>query len=166
MPGYYATLASVASYFFVLIAVLLVIKTIKKVRLGFKGVEDSQDAEHEEEWEAVEHDYEDGHVEGYEGDYLKIIDNNGIQKVNIGDVFFLDEENIIGRRGDCDIVIADPTVSSQHAGIYLDGRHYYLVDLGSKNGTYVNNRRIKKDYKLKDGDIINIGNILIMVVLD
>ncbi|HHU64296.1 MAG TPA: FHA domain-containing protein [Clostridiales bacterium] len=163
MPGYYATLASVASYFFVFIAVLLVIKTIKKVRMGFKGTED---VEHNEEWEAVEDYYDNGHAEEYEGDYLKIIDNNGIQKVNVGDVFFLDTENIIGRRGDCDIVIADPTVSSQHAGIYLDGRHYYLVDLGSKNGTYVNNRRIKRDYKLKDGDIINVGNILIMVVLN
>ncbi len=164
MPGYYATLASVASYFFVLIAVVLVVKTIKKVRLGFKAAEDSQHPE--QEWEGLEDDYDDEYLEEYEGDYLKVIDNNGIQSVNIGDVFYLEAENIIGRRRDCDIVIADPAVSSRHAGIYLEGRHFYLVDLGSKNGTYVNNRFIKKDYKLKDGDIINIGNILIEVVLD
>jgi FHA domain len=50
-------------------------------------------------------------------------------------------------------------VSRQHAEIHVDSNHYYLVDLGSVNGTYLNDVELepKKRYLLKLGDRISLG---------
>jgi pSer/pThr/pTyr-binding forkhead associated (FHA) protein len=45
---------------------------------------------------------------------------------------------IIGRSADCDIVVFNETVSRRHAALRRDGDAWLLVDLGSKNGTWVN----------------------------
>jgi pSer/pThr/pTyr-binding forkhead associated (FHA) protein len=45
---------------------------------------------------------------------------------------------IIGRGTDCDVVILNETVSRRHAAIRRHGDGWMLVDLGSKNGTWVN----------------------------
>jgi pSer/pThr/pTyr-binding forkhead associated (FHA) protein/uncharacterized protein involved in exopolysaccharide biosynthesis len=64
-----------------------------------------------------------------------------------------------GRSDDCDVRVKDNRASSTHARIdRLDGRHR-LIDLGSTNGTFVNNRRIE-EVQLRPGDIIQIGETL------
>jgi predicted component of type VI protein secretion system len=63
----------------------------------------------------------------------------------------------IGREG-CDVVLADPEVSRLHATIReLDGAPA-IEDLGSTNGTYVNDRRITGVQELKGGDVVRLGN--------
>lgn len=69
----------------------------------------------------------------------------------------------IGRDGqNNDIVLDDPTVSRQHAKIRLEEGmrkgelRFYLYDLASANGTFVNGRRIQRQL-LKDGDQIRLG---------
>ncbi len=57
-----------------------------------------------------------------------------------------------------DIIIEDPTVSGKHAGIKVDDMKFELADFGSTNGTYVNGKRISKQF-LKDGDTIKLGNV-------
>ena len=67
---------------------------------------------------------------------------------------------IIGRGGrnmDCDIVLPERQVSRQHAEIFLDQGLYYLRDLGSKNGTYVNEQPITAAVRLQDGDSVQIA---------
>jgi len=67
---------------------------------------------------------------------------------------------IIGRGGrnvDCDIVLPERQVSRQHAEIFLDQGLYYLRDLGSKNGTYVNEQLITAAVRLQDGDSVQIA---------
>ena len=67
---------------------------------------------------------------------------------------------IIGRGGrnmDCDIVLPDRQVSRQHAEIYFDQGLYYLRDLGSKNGTYLNEQPITAAVRLQDGDSVQIA---------
>lgn len=67
---------------------------------------------------------------------------------------------IIGRGGrnmDCDIILPERQVSRQHAEIYLDQGLYYLRDLGSKNGTYVNDQLITEAVRLQDSDLIQIA---------
>jgi pSer/pThr/pTyr-binding forkhead associated (FHA) protein len=62
----------------------------------------------------------------------------------------------IGRRDDSDVFIDDPAVSGHHAKIDSLGDRFVLIDLKSKNGTFVNEQLIDSHW-LKDGDIIAIG---------
>ncbi|MBT8143185.1 MAG: FHA domain-containing protein [Gammaproteobacteria bacterium] len=63
---------------------------------------------------------------------------------------------MIGRRHDCDIRVNSRSASRHHAQIFTVLDDDYVLDLDSKNGTFVNSRRIKK-HALKDGDVISIG---------
>ena len=62
----------------------------------------------------------------------------------------------VGRKVDKDLVIADPRVSRDHAQIIQEGADFYLVDQGSKHGTFVNGERIQRQ-KLERGDRLEFG---------
>lgn len=63
----------------------------------------------------------------------------------------------LGRRADCDVVIADPLVSRLHAALLSDDAGLGIVDNASSNGTFVNGRRITRA-PLHDGDVVTVGN--------
>jgi len=68
---------------------------------------------------------------------------------------------VIGRLPECDIVISDPGASRRHATITReDGGEYVLTDLGSTNGTIVNDEPVG-EHVLSDGDRITIGNTIL-----
>lgn len=69
----------------------------------------------------------------------------------------LEEFNLIGRSDDASIKLEDNGVSRQHATIRCEGDHYWLVDLGSANGTYVNDSAITTARVLRDGDRVQFG---------
>ena len=62
----------------------------------------------------------------------------------------------VGRKVDKDLVIADPRVSRDHAQIIGQGQEFFLEDLGSKHGTFVNGERIQRQ-KLERGDRLEFG---------
>lgn len=66
--------------------------------------------------------------------------------------------NTIGRASDSDIVIEDPYLSSKHALITKKGRNMLIQDLNSTNGTFVNGRKIKKPFRLKEEDEVMLGD--------
>src|SRR5919204_6264171 len=75
----------------------------------------------------------------------------------VGESFALDSERMtIGRRPDSDIFLDDVTVSRDHALLIRRGDQWYLDDLGSLNGTYVNRTRIESQ-SLQEGDEVQIG---------
>lgn len=71
----------------------------------------------------------------------------------------LDGRNVaVGRSPSCDIVLdGDQLVSRRHALMRFDGQHFTIVDLGSSNGTYVNDVEIRDLTPLADGDRIKVG---------
>lgn len=71
--------------------------------------------------------------------------------------FLLTEgKNTVGRSPDCNIVINEKGVSREHFAVHVKGETITIEDLGSKNGTFVNGKRIKS-VELKNGDEIIAG---------
>ncbi len=64
---------------------------------------------------------------------------------------------VLGRQSDCDVVVDVESVSRHHARILLVGRDYYVEDLGSSNGTVVNNKIIRSRVRLQEGDSIRLS---------
>jgi hypothetical protein len=65
----------------------------------------------------------------------------------------------IGRDPDCDLVIADITVSRQHAGLDRDSGGWLLTDLGSTNGTRLNGWRVREPVPVGPGDQVSFGAV-------
>jgi hypothetical protein len=78
-----------------------------------------------------------------------------------GEDFRLHEgQNFLGAAPDCDVVLTDDTVSSKHASLRVTNGQYFLTDLDSSNGSYLNDEenQISK-VELKDNDIIRLGEV-------
>ncbi len=63
----------------------------------------------------------------------------------------------IGRADACQVQLADTYVSQFHARIYPRDGGWYVEDLGSTNGTYLNQRRITAPAELRAGDHLRVG---------
>lgn len=70
----------------------------------------------------------------------------------------------IGRSAECDINLQDTYLSSRHARVANDNGDLSIEDLGSTNGTYVNEELIKGRVQLDRGDIVQVGGVLFEVV--
>ncbi|WBB66736.1 FHA domain-containing protein [Micromonospora sp. WMMD812] len=64
---------------------------------------------------------------------------------------------VIGRAPTVDVVVHDPHLSRRHAEVWLAPEGASLRDIGSTNGTWLNDRRITGVEQLADGDVIRIG---------
>ena len=65
---------------------------------------------------------------------------------------------LLGRASDNDSIISeDPTVSRYHALIYLRDGKYFVDDLGSRNGTWINEERVASTGELNPGDVLHLG---------
>lgn len=94
---------------------------------------------------------------------LALVVDSGL---SVGSVYPLQEgRQVIGRRIDASIPIDDTKVSRDHALVDFRNGFYYLVDLGSTNGTYINGRRLQNASRLNLGDHLRIGNSVFRVDL-
>jgi hypothetical protein len=74
-----------------------------------------------------------------------------------GSVELSDGQYLIGRSSACDIVIDESRVSRRHAQLEVDGTDVHVVDLESRNGVYVNDRRVRRMQALAEGDVVLVG---------
>lgn len=72
------------------------------------------------------------------------------------------QETIIGRDERADLVFNSAAVSRRHARIILRDGQYFVQDLGSSNGTFVNGQRVQQSTALKDGDEIGLSQAIVM----
>ena len=76
----------------------------------------------------------------------------------------VDPALVIGRSADCDLAIPDTYLSSRHARFANDDGDLTVEDLGSTNGTYVNQTLVKGRVHLEKGDVVQVGGVLFEVV--
>ncbi len=76
------------------------------------------------------------------------------------------EEFVIGRGPDCDLRLTDDDVSRHHCSIHSSAAEALLLDLGSANGTYLNDQRIRSQSTLHSRDQIKVGNHAFVVLFD
>ena len=76
----------------------------------------------------------------------------------LGRVVPIDRPLVIGRRGECEIVMQDDAVSGRHARISWDTDSWQVEDLSSTNGTFVNGKRVTRPTRLKSGDALRVGS--------
>jgi len=84
----------------------------------------------------------------------------GIRQVNIKGSL-----TTIGRKEGNSLVLDSDRISRTHAVIDWDGDNYTVIDTGSRNGTYVNGRRVRRQM-LRNGDMISIGDCEIRFLFD
>ena len=71
-------------------------------------------------------------------------------------------ENVLGRAADAVVTIESTRVSRRHARIMVSGILATLEDLGSKNGTFLDGRRIEAPTEINDGDEIEVGPVRLL----
>jgi len=72
-------------------------------------------------------------------------------------------EIVIGRGQEADFILLDAKVSRQHARIFEEKGKFFIEDLESRNGTVVENRRIKGKYALELDQSITIGRSVVVL---
>lgn len=139
----YNILAILFKYIFIIIIYLFIFSIIRLIYLDIRGMEGIS---------------KDDKV------YLKLINKKDSLPFKIEEYYAINKAISLGRRGDNDIIIKDPYISKDHFQIIEDEDNYYLEDLNSANGTYVNGDRILDVIRLEDGDIIKAGQIEFLFV--
>jgi len=92
---------------------------------------------------------------------LKVLNSNNKKEYS-----YSIREIIIGRDSTCECQMDDKTVSSRHARLSYHHSHWWIEDIKSKNGTYLNNELISESRVITSNDIVRIGNVSFLVNID
>ena len=139
----YNIFSLIFKYIFIVIIYLFILSIIRLIYLDIKGI---------------------GSTSLDDGVYLKLINRKDSLPFKVKEYYFLGEEVSLGRGNENKIVIKDPYISKNHLKIVEDEGNYYLEDLNSANGTYLNGDKIMDVVKLKNGDRIRVGQVEFLYV--
>lgn len=134
----YNILSVVFKYLFIIIIYLFMFSIIRLIYLDIKGM---------------------GLSTYVKDTYLKLINQKDTLPFKIKEVYSLEEDVTIGRSNKNTIMIKDPYISKNHLSIVKDEGEYFLEDLNSANGTFVNEDRIMDVVRLNNGDTIRLGQV-------
>lgn len=133
---FFSILSMILKYIFIIIIYALVFQIAKMIFQDIKSTQVSR-----------------------KGAYLMLIDDEEKDKI-----YPIRESLGVGRDRYSDIRLDYKFVSKNHFIIEEDEGEYYLTDLDSKNGTYVNGTKIEDEVILEDGDIIELNDIRFVFV--
>jgi pSer/pThr/pTyr-binding forkhead associated (FHA) protein len=88
---------------------------------------------------------------------LRVLEPAGLR----GRAFALNGEITLGRAAGCQVPLDDAYASQVHARVFERDGHWYVEDLGSTNGTYLNRRRVAGPMVIKRHDRLQIGNTVL-----
>lgn len=142
----YEILSNIIKYAFVLIVYMFIISV---VRLVYLDISDSKRRENTSGGFA----------------YLKLINLRRNLDFKMYESYSIRESALIGRSKRCQVYIDDPYLSKNHARIFLHDGLFYVEDLGSTNGSYLNGRKLPSHpVRIKDSDKLSFGNISFIFV--
>ncbi|MDO5026610.1 MAG: FHA domain-containing protein [Tissierellia bacterium] len=131
----YTILSSLFKYIFVFIVLYFIYLIVKLIFLDIKT------------------SYSDSK---FKKSYLDLL-SSGEGEENAIELFEMGEFTSIGRDFDNDLILEDSLVSRRHAIIIWKNDGFYLEDMKSSNGTYLNGERIFEVRKLEDEDVLSFG---------
>ncbi|HZK33293.1 MAG TPA: FHA domain-containing protein [Tissierellaceae bacterium] len=134
----YNLLAIFLKYIFIVIIYLFIFSIIRMIYLDISGMEG---------------------ITLEDESYLRLINSRESLSFKINEHYIIDKEINLGRHRDNDIVVKDPFVSKRHFKIIEDEEEYFLEDLNSANGTFLNRDKISDVVRLQSRDIIKAGKI-------
>jgi len=136
-------LSLVFKYVFIVIIYMFIFSIIKLIYLDIKGIRP---------------------IPADSGTYLKLINRKDTLPFKVKEYYPLEDNVFLGRGNDNEIVIKDPYISKKHLRIVKDEDEFFLEDLKSANGTYVNGDRVMDVVKLNNGDRISVGQVEFLFV--
>lgn len=89
--------------------------------------------------------------------HLRVVEPAAIR----GQQYMLGAEATLGRAAGCQIPLEDSYASQVHARVYVRDGQWYIEDMGSTNGTYLNRRRVAGPMVMNRRDRIQIGNTVL-----
>ncbi|ERK29205.1 FHA domain-containing protein [Clostridium intestinale] len=95
---------------------------------------------------------------------LEVVNEGQNSNLKKGSLIHVRNTVTIGRKDDNSIILSDTFVSGNHAKLYVRNNEFYLEDLDSTNGTYINNQKLQGRMKLKMNDEIKIGTVVFKVM--
>ncbi len=149
----YSIISSLLSYVFTTIIYLFIFSVIALIYMDIKKM-----GKKEKDEQLATPGLKDKSADHYA--ILKTVKNKKMGDVKIKAAYRINGKGvIIGRSKDCDICINHKFVSVEHFQVWYDEGCWYLGDMGSKNGTYLNGTRIKNVKVLQSGDSIAFGGL-------
>ncbi len=131
-------LSIIFKYFFVFIIYMFIFVIIRMIYLDIRAMETRQNDS---------------------ATYIKLLNRLDSLPYRVEDSYSIEDELTLGRGKDNSIVIKDPYISKHHFKISKDEGQYFIVDLESSNGTYLNRTRISDASRIANGDVIGVGEL-------
>jgi hypothetical protein len=78
---------------------------------------------------------------------------------------FKTEEVLIGREPACEVLLDDLTVSGKHARLVYHDSQWWVEDLKSRNGTYLNREPVISQVVLANGDELQVGQVIVQIAI-
>lgn len=132
----YNIVSLVFKYLFIVIIYAFMLSIIRLIYLDIRGIDKSEAQT-----------------------YLKLINMKEDLPFKVSEHYSISGDVTIGRGSDNKIVIRDPFISKEHMKIFEESGEYYIEDLKSANGTYLNDGKVDDVEVLSNGDIIQLGQI-------